>query len=130
MKSILVDSSVWIGYFRGIEESKKLNNLIDNNAICINELILSEIIPSLIMRKENEVINLLNSIEKMKLDIDWAGIRQMQVINLKNGLNRVGIPDLIIAQNAIQNKVELYSFDKHFELMKKSVGLKTFKWNE
>jgi predicted nucleic acid-binding protein len=127
MKQILVDSSVWIGYFRGIDEAKKLNILLDSNAICINELILSEIIPSLVMRKENELINILSSIEKMRLDIDWVGIRQMQVINLKNGLNRVGIPDLIIAQNAIQNKVELYSFDKHFELMIKGIGLKTYK---
>jgi hypothetical protein len=127
MKSILVDSSVWISYFRGVDDSSKLNKLIDNNAICINELILSEIIPSLVMKKENEVISLLNSIEKIKMEIDWIGIRQMQVINLKNGLNRVGIPDLIIAQNAIQNKVELFSFDKHFELMKKSIGLKTYK---
>ena len=127
MKSILVDSSVWISYFRGVDDSQNLNKLIDNNAICINELILSEIIPSLIMRKENEVISLLNSIEKLKLEIDWIGIRQMQVINLKNGLNRVGIPDLVIAQNAIQNIVELFSFDKHFELMKKSIGLKTYK---
>ena len=130
MKQILVDSSVWIGYFRGAEESRKLNYLIDNNAICINELILSEIIPSLVMKKENELISLLSSIERIKLDIDWVGIRQMQVINLKNGLNRVGIPDLIIAQNVIQNKMELFSFDKHFELMKKSIGLKTYKWNE
>jgi predicted nucleic acid-binding protein len=130
MKQILVDSSVWIGYFRGIEESTKLNILIDSNVIATNELILSEIIPALVMRKENELIKLLSSIEKMKLDIDWVGIRQMQVINLKNGLNRVGIPDLIIAQNAIQSRAELFSFDKHFELMKKGIGLKTYKWNE
>jgi predicted nucleic acid-binding protein len=130
MKQILVDSSVWIGYFRGIDESKKLNMLIDNNVVCINDLILSEIIPALMMRKENELVKLLSSIEKMKLDIDWVGIRQMQIINLKNGLNRVGIPDLIVAQNAIQNKIELFSFDKHFELMKKYIGLKTYKWNE
>ena len=130
MKQILVDSSVWIGYFRGLEEAKKLNYLIDNNAIVINDLILSEIVPSLFMKKENKVIDLLNSIEKIKLEIDWIGIRQMQTINLKNGLNRVGIPDLIIAQNAIQNKFELFSFDKHFELMKKNIGLKIHKWNE
>ena len=130
MKQILVDSSVWIGYFRGLEEAKKLNYLIDNNAIVINDLILSEIVPSLFMKKENKVIDLLSSIEKIKLEIDWIGIRQMQIINLKNGLNKVGIPDLIIAQNAIQNKFELFSFDKHFELMKKNIGLKIHKWNE
>jgi predicted nucleic acid-binding protein len=37
---------------------------------------------------------------------------------LKNGLNAIGIPDLIIAQNAKQNHCTIYTFDRHFELMK------------
>ena len=127
MKNILVDSSVWISFFKGRDEAKVLNNLLDINAIVINELILSEIIPSLFVRKERELIDLLNSIEKINIDVDWKGIRQIQIVNLKNGLNRVGIPDLIIAQNAIKNNIELFSFDKHFELMKKEIGLKMWK---
>jgi predicted nucleic acid-binding protein len=127
MTKILVDSSVWISYFKGIEEAKILNCLLDINAISINELILSEIIPSLFVRKESELIDLLNSIEKIPINIDWVGIRQMQVINLKSGLNKVGIPDLIIAQNAIQNGIQLLSIDKHFDLMRKEIGLKMWK---
>jgi predicted nucleic acid-binding protein len=126
MKKILVDSSVWIGYFRGIEEAKHLNQLLETNTVFINDLILAEIIPSLLLRKENELVDLLGSIERLKIDIDWIGLTQYQVLNLKNGLNRVGIPDLIIAQNAIQNGIQLFSFDKHFELMKKGIGLKTY----
>jgi Predicted nucleic acid-binding protein, contains PIN domain len=119
MKRVLVDSSIWIGYFRGLDEVKVLNVLIDNNAVCINEMILAELLPALMMKKENKLIKIMNSIERMKLEIDWIGITQMQVINLKNGINRVGFPDLIIAQNAIQNNVELFSLDKHFVLMKR-----------
>jgi predicted nucleic acid-binding protein len=126
MKKVLVDSSVWIGYFRGIEEAKHLDQLLDTNTILTNDLILAEIIPSLLMKKEKELVDLIGSIEKIRLDIDWIGLTQYQVINLKNGLNRVGIPDLIIAQNAIQNGIQLFSFDKHFELMKKNIGLKTY----
>jgi predicted nucleic acid-binding protein len=37
---------------------------------------------------------------------------------LKNGLNGIGIPDLIVAQNAKQNQCEIYSLDSHFKLMK------------
>jgi len=127
MKKILVDSSIWIGYFRGIEDSKHLSVLLDANMIYINDLILAELVPALLIKKEKELVNLMNSIERLRLDIDWIGITQIQVMNLKNGLNRVGIPDLIIAQNAIQNNVQLYSFDKHFELMKKGISLKTYK---
>lgn len=126
MNKILVDSSVWIGFFKGLEEAKQLFQLIDSNMICTNDLIMTELVPSLIHKKESELVNLLNSIEKTKMDIDWNGITQLQIQNLRNGLNRVGVPDLIIAQNAIQNNLVLYSFDKHFELMKKGMRLKTF----
>jgi predicted nucleic acid-binding protein len=33
----------------------------------------------------------------------------MQTENLRQGLNKVGIPDLIIAQNAIDHDVELFA---------------------
>jgi predicted nucleic acid-binding protein len=126
MNKILIDSSVWIGFFRGVEEAKQLLQLLDSNMICTNDLIIAELVPYLIHKNENELVNLLKSIEKIKIDIDWSEITQMQVQNLKKGLNRVGIPDLIIAQNAIQNKLTLFSFDKHFELMKKSIGLSIY----
>jgi predicted nucleic acid-binding protein len=35
---ILVDSSVWIDYFRGGNDSDILNAFIDENVICINQL--------------------------------------------------------------------------------------------
>ncbi|HFD31916.1 MAG TPA: PIN domain nuclease, partial [Gammaproteobacteria bacterium] len=38
---------------------------------------------------------------------------------LKSGANGVGIPDLIIAQNAKQNNCTIYSLDKHFRLLNK-----------
>jgi len=126
MKKVLVDSSVWIGFFKGIDQANELNNLIDKNLLCINDLILSEILPSLIVRRENELVDILNSIDKAELRIDWIGITQMQIQNIKNGINKVGIPDLIIAQNAIQNDTKLFTFDKHFGLMKKAIGLKLF----
>ncbi len=50
-------------------------------------------------------------------------------MNLKNGLNRIGIPDLIIAQNSMQNQIRLFSFDRHFEIMKKHMGIKLYDQN-
>ena len=110
MNKVLVDSSVWISFFKGDEKAKVILTLIDSNQICINDLILSELIPSLIHRKENDIVKLLNSIDRLKIEIDWTEIIEMQTYNLKNGINKVGIPDLLIAQNAVQNKVHLLSF--------------------
>jgi len=43
---------------------------------------------------------------------------------LKNGLKGIGIPYLIIAQNAKQNHCEIYSLDSHFKLIKDIVKIK------
>ena len=112
---ILVDTSVWINYFAGDERTLLLNDLIDTNSLCINDLILSELLPSIIQLHENELKELLLSVHKLDLMIDWNQITYMQTANLRNGINKVGIPDLIIAQNALENDVELFSIDKHFQ---------------
>lgn len=126
MNKVLIDSSVWIAFFKGTEEGGMLFPLLDSNQTCINELILAELIPSLNHKKEMILVSLLKSIEKTKLNIDWEEITHIQTLNLKNGLNRIGVLDLIVVQNAIQNKIKLFSFDKHFEIMKKHIGLKLF----
>ena len=123
---ILVDTSIWIDYFKGVESSLPLMNLIDSNSMCTNDLILAELLPSLKVRKETELVRLLESVERYSIRIDWKEIISMQVYNLKNGINKVGIPDLIIAQNAIQNDLKLYAKDKHFSLMKKHISLKIY----
>ncbi len=126
MSDVLVDTSVWVAFFKGDEASKLLFPLLDSNRICTNELILAELIPSLNHRKEFQVVDMLQSIERIELRIVWSQIIEMQTINLKTGLNKVGIPDLIIAQNALQANVSVLSFDKHFQLMKETIGLKTY----
>ena len=45
--SVLVDTSVWIEYFRTGNYSEKVDFLIDENLLVINDLILAELIPFL-----------------------------------------------------------------------------------
>jgi len=120
---VLIDSSVWIEYFKGNQETYLLNTLIDTNSICVNNLILAELLPAIDHKKEYELKEILISITNLELNINWNHIIHMQTLNLKNGINRVGISDLIIAQNAIDNDIKLFSLDKHFKLMSKLHGL-------
>ena len=53
---VLVDSSVWIEYFRGNTKADKLDYLIDIDAILINDLILTELIPFLKIKNQNKLI--------------------------------------------------------------------------
>jgi hypothetical protein len=121
---VLVDTSVWVEYFRSGNNSEKLDFLIDENLIVTNDLILAELIPFLKVRKQRKLTNLLLNINKLNLSISWGQIIEYQYKCLKNGLNGVGIPDLIIAQNAKQNNCEIYSLDNHFTLMKDILTLK------
>ena len=124
---VLVDSSVWIEYFKGNDSVLPLNKLIDSNNLCINDLILAELLPSVNHKNENDLKELLLAIEKIDMEIDWHQIISMQTKNLRNGINKVGISDLIIVQNAIENDIELYTIDKHFDLMSKIHELKLYR---
>ena len=117
MSQILVDSSVWIAFFRGSIPKEPLFELIDANQLCTNDLILSEIVPSLVVRKQKELVATLHRIQRYSLSIDWHDLIEFQVRNLRKGINKVGVPDLIIIQNVIQNNLILYTKDAHFTKM-------------
>jgi len=115
--NVLVDTSIWIDYFRTGENSTKLDALIDENIVVTNDIILAELVPYLKVKKQDKVVELLYEIKRMPLDMDWNEIVAFQVKCLKSGANGVGIPDLIIAQNAKQHDCTVYSLDKHFRLL-------------
>ena len=120
---ILVDTSIWIDYFRGGEHSAVLDHLIDENLLVTNEIILAELVPYLKIKKQTAVIQLLHEIKQIPLVIDWEEIIEFQVRCLEAGENGVGILDLIIAQNAMDNDCVAYSLDKHFSLLSRVMKL-------
>ena len=122
--SVLVDTSVWIEYFRNRDSLERLDFIIDENLVVTNDLILAELIPFLKFRKQKKIIELLQNINKLQLNINWDEIIDFQVKCFKKGINGVGIPDLMIAQNAKQNNSEIYSIDKHFNLLKDVISIK------
>lgn len=119
MKKILVDSSVWITYFRDETAHARLDEFIENNQICTNDLVLSELVPYLHVKKQKQIINLMLELPKKELSINWDFVIKLQISNLQEGINRVGIPDLLIVDHVLANSLILYSEDKHFKLMQK-----------
>lgn len=122
--SVLVDSSAWIDYFRGSgRHAGALDQLIDEDLVVVNDLILAELLPALHMRRQRKLIRLLREVARRPVDVDWEDIVQLRITCLRNGINKVGIPDLIIAQHALQNGLELLSRDQHFSELSKHVPL-------
>jgi hypothetical protein len=81
-------------------------------------------IPILELRRQSDVIAKLLLLETAPLDIFWLGLRKLHVLNLKNGLKNVGLPSLIIAQQCLDQNLELWIFDKHFKIMSGFTELK------
>lgn len=123
---ILVDSSVWIDYWRGNAKVDKLDFLIDENLIVTNELILAELIPFITVAGRVKLASFLKELPKQQLLIDWQGINSLQINCLRNGHNGIGIPDLILAQHAIQHNSSLYTTDKHFKFLSQITSLELF----
>jgi len=122
--TVLVDTSAWIDYFRGGSDSSRLDVLIEEDLIVTNDLILAELVPFLKVRNQRKLMELLSSVRRLPLEIDWQEIIEVQTRCLRQGLNGIGIPDLIIAQNAKQHGCEVFSLDGHFVLLRKLAGLR------
>lgn len=124
--TVLVDSSVWIDYFRSGETGDRLDFLIDEGLVVVNDLVLTELIPFLKLRNQRMLITLMSTIHKLEMRIHWDQIIDWQYRCLKSGINGIGIPDLIIAQNAVQHQCMIYSLDSHFKLIEGFISIDLF----
>ena len=126
MSDVLVDSSVWVDYFKSSDKYPIVDDLIDDYRICTNDIILTELLPSMTHKKEIALANLLRSVNRYAMDIDWQELQLYQLLNIKNGNNKVPVTDILIAQNCIQNNLSLLTKDKHFLLMKNYLPLQIY----
>ena len=127
MNNIIIDSSAWIEYFKGNLKYYFIIDLINNNTICTNDIILAELLPAIIHKKENNLAGLLGNITKYSLLINWQEIINMQILNLNHGNNKIGLSDIIIVQNCLQNNLKLITEDKHYIAMAKYIPLEIYR---
>ncbi|MDR2900735.1 MAG: PIN domain-containing protein [Treponema sp.] len=120
----IVDSCVWIDFFAKGSHKDALSALLIDNLVYTNKAILAELIPSARIKKEYELIDCLLGLEQSPLTIDWDAITEIQYICLKTGINKIGLIDIMIAQNAFQHNLGIFSTDKHMELLSQVIGVK------
>jgi len=87
MNDVLVDSSVWINYFKYRDAFPFMDDLIDDGRICTNDVILTELLPSIAYKKEFALANLLKSLCKYDMNINWQELQLYQLLSIKNGNN-------------------------------------------
>lgn len=122
---IIVDTSVWIDYFRGVnscEVALLKEGLKNNLRIILTELILTEILNGI--NKEADYRRVLSYLSTLVV-IRPAGLhtylKSSKIFRTckKNGYGHIPIVDCLISAMAIEMHASVLSTDKHFKIIAK-----------
>jgi predicted nucleic acid-binding protein len=126
---ILVDSSVWVDYFRGAisPQTDKLDSLFTTNKIGVGDLILTEVLQGFDDDKQfAEALSLFQTVNIVRLGGYLTAIesaRNYRKLRAKGFTVRKTI-DSLIATACILNGFELLHNDRDFLPFEKYLGLK------
>jgi predicted nucleic acid-binding protein len=126
---ILVDSSVWIDYFRGTPspQTDLLDSLLGVEALLTGDLILAEVLQGFTSESDfKQAKTLLESLDVVPLagrDVCIRAAQNFRVLRRKGVTVRKTI-DTIIATCCIQNDYELLHDDRDFDAYTKHLGLR------
>ena len=126
---VLVDSSVWVNYFRqGLsKEAETLDQLLSLGLVATCDPIKAEIIsgaPS--MPEFVKLRELLEAILFFKTPSDiWNKIAEQRFLLARKGIQS-GLIDLWIANTAKENNALIWTFDKDFSSIIKIIHFETF----
>jgi predicted nucleic acid-binding protein len=127
---IVVDSSVWIDYFNNKRSAQveTLDKLLSEEILIVGDIILVEVLQG--FRKDRDfrearkimeqcvVVPMLGAEVAIKAAENYRKLR-------KSGLTVRGTVDVIIATFCVCNNLRLLYSDKDFNVIKKSIGLKS-----
>lgn len=126
---ILVDSSVWIDYFRGTitPQTDKLDMLLGHEPLAIGDLILTEVLQGFNDERDfNRARKMLTSLSVVEL-----GGREIAVQAAKNfrALRALGVTvrktiDTVIATRCIESGYDLLHSDRDFDPFVEHLGLR------
>ena len=125
---ILVDSSVWIDYFRGISsaETDRLDDLLGRTPVAIGDIILTEVLQGFTNERDfNQAMRLLSTLECIALSgpgIAVQAARNFRLLRAKGITVRKTI-DTIIATRCIEDGIALLFSDRDFQPFIEHLGL-------
>jgi predicted nucleic acid-binding protein len=122
----IIDSNIWIEFFNRKNYFGPVSELLTNNNAFTNKIILAELMPSAWFKKEAEFIECLSGIELLELNIDWDEIIEIQFQCIKRGINKLGLLDIAITQNAKQNGMGIFTINRHMILLCNLIGVGCF----
>jgi len=127
---ILVDSSVWIDYFRGTStpEAETLDSLLSTEPIATGDLVLTEVLQGFVGDRN---FNLAKKLLTSLVIVDLAG-QDIAIQAAKNfrALRALGISvrktiDTVIATRCIESRLSLLYSDRDFDPFVEHLGLRS-----
>jgi hypothetical protein len=126
---ILVDSSVWIDYFRGTitAQTERLDILLGEEPLAIGDLILTEVLQGFSSERDfHEARRMLTSLTVVEL----GGLEiAIQAANNFRALRKLGVTvhktiDTVIATRCIESGYDLLHNDRDFDPFARHLGLR------
>ncbi len=126
---ILVDSSVWIDYFRGFStpQTDYLDGVLGVEAVCIGDLILTEVLQGFVQDRDfDRAKDLLATLDVVELGGRDVAVRAATYFRR---LRRLGITvrktiDTVIATRCIGDGLTLLYSDRDFDPFVRHLGLR------
>lgn len=127
---ILVDSSVWIDYFRGAAtpQAERLDSLLGSEPVATGDLILAEVLQGFVRDRDfDRARRLLLSL----VVVDLGGQRlAIQAARNFRALRALGVTarktiDTVIATRCIESRMDLLYSDRDFDPFVEHLGLRS-----
>jgi hypothetical protein len=127
---ILVDSSVWVDYFRGVvtPQAERLDALLGAEPIATGDLILAEVLQGFVSDREfDHARRLLTSLVVVELAgqrIAVQAARNFRALRARGITSRKTI-DTVIATRCIESRLALLYSDRDFDPFVEHLGLRS-----
>lgn len=125
---ILVDSSVWIDFFNGLEtgQTDALNDLLGQEPVLIGDLILTETLQG--FRRDADYRKASALLDTLELRMLGGKAIALAAADNYRRLRRRGVTprktiDMIIATYCIAHSLKLLHADRDFDVLEKELGL-------
>jgi predicted nucleic acid-binding protein len=125
---VLVDTSVWIDYFRGVDSSQtnRLDQLIDEERVVTGDLIIAELMQGFRTKAQitiaHKIISSLEYYDLVGKDVALKSAENYRFLRM-HGITVRKTIDVIIGTFCIVNGMKLLHCDRDFEPMESYLNL-------